>query len=136
MCLDIVNQEKSVKQYIRRHQQAGVEYVKVYKFCELPHGRERSWIAFYWYTKFSSKLNVCKDQFNLRIQKGSGAGSVYPVGFHSYFKSPTCGSRHIVTCWVPLDSIVAIGYQGGERVVVSKKIYMPKYPAREIECPK
>ena len=134
MCLDSVNQEKSVKQYIRRQQQAGVEYVKVYKFCEHPHGRERSWIAFYRYSKFHSKLNICKDQFSLYIQKAGVTGCHYPVGFHSYFDLPDGGN--IVTCWVPVDSIVAIGHQGGGRVVVSKKIYMPKYPAREIECPK
>ena len=133
MCMDFANQEKSVRQFIRRKQKAGVEYVKVYKRCFRSSGDKKSWLAFYHRFKFRSKLNICKDQFDLGNHKNTCRA--YSVGFHSYLKSPSSCDAVLVTCWVPVDSIVAIGTQDCEKVIVSKKIYMPKYPECVAECP-
>ena len=137
MCLETVASKEELEKWKARKG----KYVKVYKVCREGWWRKGWWEAVCRGKKFYGGWNM------VAFPQGRivclSTRKRYPVGFHSFIRKSSArewfgfmSGREVVTAYVPTKSIRAIGKQDGRRVIVSTRIYMPKYPEVVAEVPK
>jgi hypothetical protein len=126
MCLDTV----ATKEELEKWKANKGKYVKVYKSCNYRSISGYWCSGIYWTYQFKAGWN--KDHKKRKIE------GKYQTGFHCHLtrKAAESWGGLIVTAYVPTAKIVAIGKQDGYVTLVSRHIYMPKYPERVAEKPK
>ena len=134
MCLDNVASKEKLDAWKAKQG----KYVKVYKICR---NYRRRWLSRFdfAYLKFRAGWNKDKNEGILSVYC---LPDIYPAGFHCYLSAGSALFKteqwyeSCITAYVPTKDVVAKGSQDRHRVIVSRRIYMPKYPETVAEKPK
>ncbi len=130
MCLETVASKEELEKWKAKKG----KYVKVYKACLRPGTKWEAWAMTHFY-----KCGWNKDRKRRKIKDYRTPASSYPTGFHCHLTKTAArlwSCSTIIVAYVPTDSIVAMGTQGGYKTIVSRSIYMPEFPETVAEMPK
>ncbi len=134
MCLDTV----ASKEELGNWKKGQGKYVKVYKACEGCSAWEASMLLFEYLSGWNTAVGI---KIEGRCE--------YESGFHCFTAKEDAvawaiGGEEVVSAYIPSEDVIAMGRQGFSmenkwhdcQVVVSRTIYMPKFPETVAEEPK